>query len=275
MNAFRITLPSADEDVATAALWELGTAGLEVSDHGEDTRVLTAYFPDGGADAAALRAALGPVPGLEVEPVPVPDLDWVTLQRRDFRPLTVGRFRIAPSWDLPPEAEDVLIVDPGRAFGTGAHETTRLCLTLLQSIAARRPLGGVLDVGAGTGLLAVAAARLGARPAVAVDVDPDAIESARVHAALNRAALAIVRGDGGRPLQRGRFDIVMANLTAALLIERRGELASLRAPEGMLLMSGMLVEDLPEVRDAYQPYGAWDACLDGGWAAAVVERRGA
>jgi len=204
----------------------------------------------------------------------VPEVDWVARQRMDFLPLRVDRFRIAPSWEPPADAADLLVVDPGRAFGTGAHETTRLCLTLLQSVAETRPLGRIVDVGAGTGLLAVAASRLGARVAVALDLDPEAIESARVHAGLNRVPVRILRGDGGRALRPGRFDVVLANLTTPLLLERAHELAALRAPRGLLLLSGVLVEDLPELRDAYRSLGAWEERVDGGWAAALV-REGA
>jgi ribosomal protein L11 methyltransferase len=271
MRAFRVRVPSEHEETATGVLWELGTAGVEIRDDTEENRILVAYFADdAGADRHCLRAALPGLPGVEVTEVPVPDVDWVARQRRGFRPLQVGRFRIAPSWDRRPEAPDVLIVEPGRAFGTGAHETTRLCLSLLQELAGKRPLGAVADVGAGTALLALAALRLGARVAVAVDLDPDAIESARVHARLNGAGVAIVRGDGGRPLRPRSFDVVVANLTVPLLIERRAELAGLRAPEGALLLSGMLREDLPEVEDAYRPFGPWDEQTEGGWAAAVV-----
>jgi ribosomal protein L11 methyltransferase len=270
MKAFRITVRALEEETATTVLWELGTAGVVVRENGEKSRILVAYFEEGRADAQGLRAALGLVPGVRVEPVPVPEVDWVARQRRDFRPLSAGRFRIAPSWDRPRPGPDVLVVEPGRAFGTGAHETTRLCLALLQAVADRRALGRVVDVGAGTGLLAVAASRLGARLAVALDIDPDAALSARVHAGLNRVPVRVVRGDGGRPLRAGLFDLVVANLTAPLLLARRAELAGLRAREGALLLSGMLVEDLPEVSEAYRSFGSWEERTDGGWAAALV-----
>src|SRR5262249_42416477 len=137
-------------------------------------------------------------------------------------PLAVGSFRIVPAWEaLPPTpAGRVLVVEPGLAFGTGTHESTRLCLAALEARAAAGPLGHVLDVGAGSAILSTAAALLGARRVVAVEIDAEALPVARRHAELNHAPIRLVRGDGARALRPASFDLVMANISAPLLIER-------------------------------------------------------
>jgi ribosomal protein L11 methyltransferase len=233
-----------------------------------------AYFPERPGLASDLRSCLAPYGGREVERVPVPDVDWVARFREGFRAFDAGGFRIVPPWDDAPTAaagQRVLRVLPGRAFGTGTHESTRLCLAALESRAARGPLGRVVDVGAGTGILAVAAARLGAREVTAIDIDPEAVDSARLHAALNAVEVRLVRGDGGRPFAPGRFDLVLANLSSPLLLEKRAEIASLHAPGGALVLAGFLREDAAEIGAAYAAAGTAAARFDGDWAALVVE----
>lgn len=269
MRAWRVTVAAEDEDLATAALWEAGTAGVEVRGGTAGRLDLLAYFAD---DAPPLTPALLP-PGAAVEPAEVPDVDWVERFREGFRAFRVGRFVVAPPWDTPSSgpSPDLLVVDPGRAFGTGTHETTRLCLSALEDLAARRPLGRTLDLGSGTALLAIAAGRLGASPVFASDIDPEATSSSRHHARINRSRLGVVRADGGRGLRAGSFDLVLANLMALLLIDRSAEIRSLVAPGGALVLSGLLVDDLPFVRDAFAACGRPTERLDGEWGALVYE----
>jgi ribosomal protein L11 methyltransferase len=262
-RAFRVTVLERDEDVVTGELYEAGTDGIEVGPATNDRVSLLAYFSN-DVDLAGLRKRLNDA---AVEPVPVPEVDWVARFRESFRPFRVGRFVVAPPWDRPPDAEDLLLVDPGRAFGTGTHETTRLCLGALEDLARLRSLGRVIDVGAGTAILSVAAARLGARPVVASDIDPEAIDSARTHASLNGVDLCVVRGDGARPFAPGAFDLVLANLTAPLLLAQARDLAALRAPGGGLVLSGLLETDLREVGAAYAFCGTPETRRDGEWAA--------
>ncbi|HVO13241.1 MAG TPA: 50S ribosomal protein L11 methyltransferase [Vicinamibacteria bacterium] len=266
MRAFRLRLPAADEDAATAALWENGTLGLEVRSANGWLELL-AYFPDSVAPAT-IREAL---PQAEVQPTPVPEVDWVARFREGFRPFPAGRFLIAPAWEAPAPSPDVLLVDPGRAFGTGTHETTRLCLGALEDLAARRRLGRTLDLGAGTGLLAIAAARLGASPVVASDLDPEAAASAVHHAALNGARLGVVRADGGRGLRPRSFDLVLANLMALLLVDRAAEIRTLLAPGAALVLSGLLVEDVAFVAEAFAACGTPRRRRLGEWAALLYE----
>jgi ribosomal protein L11 methyltransferase len=128
----------------------------------------------------------------------------------------------------------------------------------------------VLDLGTGSGLLAVAALKLGAREVTALDLDPVAIESARLHARLNEVPLRLVRGDGGGPFRPRSFDLVLANLSAGLLHERRGEITGLLAPRGSLILSGMLVSDAAALAEAYAPAGLVRRKRRGEWAALVV-----
>jgi ribosomal protein L11 methyltransferase len=198
-------------------------------------------------------------------------VDWVARFRDGFRAFDVGRFTVTPRWEASAASPGRLIVDPGRAFGTGTHETTRLCIGALEGLAARRRLGRTLDLGSGTGLLAVAAARLGAAPVVASDVDPEATASSQLHGRLNAARLHVVRADGGRPFRRASFDLVLANLMALFLIDRAEEVQALVAPGGALVLSGLLLEDVPPVRDAYAASGIPREHTLGEWAALVYD----
>ena len=268
MRAWRVTVSAADEDAATAALWEADTAGIEVRVNPEGGVDLLAYFHD----SAAFPLGASLPPGATTQPVAVPEVDWVARFREGFRPFRAGRWLVAPVWAAPrPASPDTLVVDPGRAFGTGTHETTRLCLGALEGLAARRPLGRTLDLGAGTGLLAVAAARLGASPVVATDIDPEAVASSRSHAALNDCRLLLARVDGARGLRPGAFDLVLANLMALLLVDRAEEIRALLAPGGAMVLSGLLTGDVPEVRAAFARCGEPTVALDGEWAALVYE----
>jgi ribosomal protein L11 methyltransferase len=289
MRAFRVRVGSAAEEWATALLWDAGTLGIEVSPAGASEIELLAYFPD-TTDADALRALL---PSSAIEPAEIPQVDWVARFREGFRAFRAGRFHVVPVWELPnhdracrcdpaaPEPRpgpalrrpatvpDLLVVDPGRAFGTGTHETTRLCLAALEGLAARRPLGRTLDLGAGTGILAVAASRLGASPVVASDLDPEATASSRVHARLNGTRLPIVRADGARGFRPASFDLVLANLMALLLVDRSAEIRSLVASGGALVLSGLLLDDVKLVQDAFAACGTPLQLQDGEWVALV------
>ncbi len=267
MHAYRVTVAEDDEDLATVLLWEAGTVGIEVGAASEECVSLLAYFEDDVAlDLLPERLA-----DVRIEPVPVSDVDWVARFRESFRAFRVGGFVIAPPWDRPLDDEGLLVVDPGRAFGTGTHETTRLCLGALDDRANRRPLGRVLDVGTGAGILAVAAARLGAALVVASDTDPEAIASSAHHARLNGVNFHLVRCDGAGPFRPASFDLVLANLTAPLLVAHAPRLGRLRTPEGTLVLSGLLETDLGDVQAAYADLGISEVRLDGEWAALVYE----
>jgi ribosomal protein L11 methyltransferase len=267
MHALRVIVDAAREDEATAALWDAGTQGVEVKPERERRVELLAYFGD-DPDLDELGRAL---PGASIEAVPVPEVDWVARFREGFRPFRVGRFEIVPRWEAKGPAAERLIVDPGRAFGTGTHETTKLCLEALERLADRRPLGRTLDLGAGTALLAVAARRLGAGPVVASDIDPEATAAARHHAELNGERLHVVRADGAAGFRSGAFDLVLANLMALLLVDRAAAIQDLVAPGGALVLSGLLLDDVSPVRAAFAASGTPREQRLGEWAALVFE----
>ena len=202
-------------------------------------------------------------------------MDWVARVREGFQPFSAGSFRIVPAWEASAPAaatERVIVVEPGLAFGTGTHESTRLCLAALEERARAGPLGHVLDVGAGSGILSVAAVRLGAASVIAIELDEEALPVARRHAELNHSPISLVRADGARAVRPAAFDVVLANISAPLLAERAKELAGATRGHGALILSGFLVEDLPSVRAAYAAVGDVGVRVEGEWAALVVHR---
>jgi ribosomal protein L11 methyltransferase len=275
MLAFRFTVSPQDEDIVTTLLWEMGTQGVEVTSGARERATLLAYFGDRPGLAKELRAGLARiVPGCPLEEVEVPHVDWIARFRASFAGFEVGGFRIAPPWEVSPldhRDQRLLVVDPGGAFGTGTHETTQLCLGFLETLAHGASLGTVLDLGTGTGLLSVAAVRLGADRVVAVDIDPEAVRSARHHCQLNAVEVHVVQGDGGAALAPGSFDLVLANLTTRQLLEHRSEIRELCTPPGGdIVLAGLLTEDLECVCEAYESLGPIETRVISDWAGILV-----
>jgi ribosomal protein L11 methyltransferase len=206
-------------------------------------------------DPAALAAAAARSAGLAAAPPlrlgRIEDQDWVRRAQSQFAPIAIGaRLAIAPSWSAaPPGAEVVVRIDPGTAFGTGGHASTLLALRFLE----RRVRGGerVLDYGCGSGILAIAAAKLGAAQCDAVDVDPQALEAAAGNARANRVALRVAAPEALAP---ARYDIVVSNILAQPLIVLAPLLAARVAPRGRLALSGLLEAQAREVAQAYAPW---------------------
>jgi ribosomal protein L11 methyltransferase len=281
--SFSLTLESAAaaaEDLA-AELFDLGAAGVEIRD-GEGTpmpgvelpppgrALLVAFFEEReAADEAAARH------GGAVDPVP--DEDWGEGWKRHFAPLDVGRVRVRPSWidEPPPPGAVEVVLDPGMAFGTGNHPTTSLCLGALSDLLALRPGASVLDVGTGSGILAIAARRLGARRVAANDDDPKAVEVARENALRNGAAVEIAQA----PLDavEGTFDVVVANILANTLVELAPAIAAKLAPGGVALLSGIFGPQEAEVKSAYRAEGLHPLPSgdrrEGEWSLLALERR--
>ncbi|WP_386083600.1 50S ribosomal protein L11 methyltransferase [Vreelandella sp. F11] len=199
-----------------------------------------------------------PCPTIEYELLA--DRDWEREWMDDFTPLRMGqRLWIVPSWHEPPEAEAVnLILDPGLAFGTGTHPTTALCLEWLDGLAVAGHLAEqqVLDVGCGSGILAIAALKLGASHADATDIDPQALQASRDNAERNAIAESDLNlyypeqlSDGGH------YPIVIANILAGPLVELAPMIAGHVAPGGRVALSGILANQADDVYEAYAAQG--------------------
>ena len=186
--------------------------------------------------ADAIHAAL---PHLAVERVELPDEDWAARSQAALTAIRAGSFIVAPPWDLPPEDVDatVIVIEPSMGFGTGHHATTRMCLRLLSDVDVTDLT--VLDLGTGSGVLSMAAALMGARSVVGIDVDQDAINSAETSAQLNTLPDTITflvsdfRHDPPKPA-----DLVLANLTGGMLTSSAETIAALIRPGGTLVLSG-------------------------------------
>ncbi len=214
--------------------------------------------------------------------------DWANAWKKHFPVLRIGRrVVIRPTWRRHRREPDdvVLALDPGMAFGTGLHPTTRLCLAALEELADRGVLatagkdGGptrVADIGSGSGILSIAAALLGARSVLAVDIDPIAVAASTSNARRNRLARRIRVREGSAPTGEGPFDLVLANLVATLLVNLADGLVAEARPGGTLLLSGIFVNREQDVVDAFTARGVtitrrW---AEGDWVALEGVREG-
>jgi ribosomal protein L11 methyltransferase len=232
---------------------------------------------DVGADQAAIVAEAAGAIKLPAPPAystrHVGDADWVRLTQSQFEPIHIGaNIWVVPSWHEAPDPDALILeLDPGLAFGTGSHPTTRLCMEWLEAHPA--PGKTVLDYGCGSGILAMVAKKLGARDVSGVDIDPQAIESARANAGRNGCEIDYYLPDdfaaSGKAQQAGgRFDIVVANILSNPLKLMAPMLSSRVAEGGSLILSGVLARQAEEVAAAYAPFiklGVW--AEQDGWVA--------
>ena len=277
--ALRFDAAAADAEAWSDALVDAGALSVDVSDpragtadesplYGEPglpvagswawSRVVALFAAgaDWRAALAGVAAALGlPVPPHETHPVA--EQDWVRNTQAQFGPIEIARgFWIVPTWSDPPEPEAlVLRLDPGLAFGTGSHPTTRLCLEWLRATIA----GGeaVLDYGCGSGILAIAAAKLGAGRVTGIDIDPQAVAASTGNARANGVTAAFGGPDAPAP---GTFDVVVANILANPLVLLAPVLVARVGSRGRIALSGILTGQADEVIAAYAPWftlGRW------------------
>ncbi len=251
-----------------AELLELAPGGVEETDGGDGTVEYAVYGAPGELPELPdlTAAAGGALVGISTRPVAE---DWDRRWREFHRPLVLeGRLRVRPPWEPPgPEPVD-LVIDPGRAFGTGAHATTRLCLELLLEL--EPCAGSFVDVGCGSGVLAIAAARLGFSPVAALDIESAAIEATLANARGNGVELAASRLDL-RSEQVPAADTAAANLLAPLLLEWAGRAGVLPRH---LIASGLLEHEGDTVAGAFAERGLRerDRRAHGGWLALLLER---
>ncbi len=194
------------------------------------------------------------------------DQDWSMAWRDQFKPIQFGSgLWICPSWEDPPEPDAInLYIDPGMAFGTGNHQTTLMCLQWLGENRTLLKHASVLDYGCGSGILAIAAARLGANPVFGIDIDADALIVARENAVGNECKSVQF---GLTDMESPRVNFLLANILAGPLIELQPKFAELLIPGGNLVLSGLLAEQVDDIVLAYQPdFELQPPRLDGEWA---------
>jgi ribosomal protein L11 methyltransferase len=212
------------------------------------------------AEALGHLGAFGLRPIGELRTRIVDEADWADAWKAYFPVMRVGRrLVIRPTWRRHRRAPDdvVLALDPGMAFGTGLHPTTRLCLAGVEALADRGRLdrARVLDLGCGSGILAIAALKLGAATALGLDTDPIAIEATTANARRNALARRLRARRGSLPSGEPAFDVVLANLIAGVLVPLAGDLCGELRPGGSLLASGIFIDREAEVGDAFEAAG--------------------
>lgn len=202
---------------------------------------------------ADCAAALGVEAELTIEDVP--ETDWVRATQAQFDPIPIGGpLWIVPTWHTPPDADAInLVLDPGLAFGTGSHPTTRMCL---QWLVRERPAGTVLDYGCGSGILAIAASKLGASEVVGVDIDPQAVRSAHDNAGANNVQAAFFDASQSlpAPYDTEQYDVVLANILANPLRVLAPALTARLKPGASLVLAGLLAEQSEELIGIYSPW---------------------
>jgi ribosomal protein L11 methyltransferase len=268
-----LIIPGAGAEAFSEVLGELGALSTEVTDADEGTVRERAVYDEPGADNAAWRHArvlalfdagadaagavrmaldrldLAPLDGPRIDILE--DADWVAVTQRQFAPIRAGeRLWIVPTWSEPPDPGAVNVsLDPGSAFGTGSHPTTRLCLRWLESHVG--PGDVVIDYGCGSGILGIAALKLGAARAVATDIDPLALDAARYNSRVNGVALEVVDAHDAIGVAS---HATVANILANPLRMLAPVLAAHTRPGGWIALSGILAGQADEVIAAYAPY---------------------
>jgi ribosomal protein L11 methyltransferase len=260
-----VELPDTEAEPLEELLHESGAQGLEVRDRDAapmpgirwpqpGRAIVVAYFEAGSSADAALHELRSRFPSARATREDVPAQDWSESWKSLVRAVEIGRLWVGPPWlasEASPERERV-VIEPKMAFGTGDHPTTALCLEAIDAFLGRNPGASVLDVGTGTGVLAIAAKRLGAGRVVGIDNDPISVQLARENAATNRAADVVLSGE---TLDRidGAFDLVVANIVANTLIELAPFIV--KKVGKALVLAGVLERQREQVESAYVAQG--------------------
>jgi ribosomal protein L11 methyltransferase len=259
-----------------ALLDDFDPTAIQEDEAGETWRVFFSSAPLRDAAATHLEAVVAPSL-LRTSAVDVPDEDWARRSQQNLTAITVDELVIAPPWDIPAGGQagapdlPVIVIEPSTGFGTGHHATTRLCLRILQQLELRG--ARVVDVGTGSGVLALAAWKLGAQDVVAVDNDPDALDNARDNIARNGAGAAIdvVREELAQ-LTLAPADVVVANLTSALLVRHSSSLQRLVRQRGYLILSGFGRDHaFVDVRPRFGELGFIRELDEGEWQAVLLQ----
>jgi len=241
-----VRVPAGDVEIARARLLPLAPSGFEEADAGDEVELRVYTDPAG---EARIREVFGRVSSVPVES------GWEDRWRAFHRPVRAGGLWIGPPWETRPPDEPAVVVDPGQAFGTGAHPTTRACMELL----AAHERGSVLDAGCGSGVVAIAAARLGFGPVAGVDADPVAVEAARSSVASNGVQVEVLLADLRDALPEA--DLLVANIDLPVV-----EALLARRPADRAITSGYLDHEAPRVH-GWEPLARLEV---DGWAADLL-----
>jgi ribosomal protein L11 methyltransferase len=265
-----------NDDLVQAALLDFDVAAID-----EDAARVFFHSTDARDKAAA--ALQRQFPELPIHPVDVPDEDWAARSQANLPAVRVENIIVAPPWDpsanqpttplfqLPtPTSPTVIVIQPSMGFGTGHHATTRLCLTHLQRLNLRGRTA--LDIGTGSGVLAIAASRLGASQVLAIDDDPDAIASARENLHLNPGTNVTLGTLDLRRASLRPFDVVIANLTGGLLAAAAPAVINLAAGDGRLVLSGFMQGEEQEVLAAFASCSIDERSQEDEWVCATLSR---
>ncbi len=263
-------------------LFESGAEGVIQNENGPQPSI-SAYFPETKWDAVKevvlknLEPAREQFPSLRLaEEEQADPADWLEKWKEFHKPVTMGNLWIGPPW-LKEEADpekSALIIDPGQAFGTGGHETTRICLALLTGWVRDGGRGRLLDVGTGSGVLALAGLFLGLDSALALDNDPLALEAAQANARVNNLDAQVeVRNQELADIEE-QFPLITANLTGMILKENSKDLVRLLAPGGNLILSGILIEETDDIRRIFRDLKFIKAIQIGEWTGLIMEKPG-
>jgi ribosomal protein L11 methyltransferase len=208
------------------------------------------------------------------KPERIVDPGWATKWKGRFEPFDVGNFLIVPPWNRVEHGKlTQLVIQPGQAFGTGHHGTTYGALNALGSLMAKRPVEAALDVGTGSGILAIGMAKLGIEKVIAIDIDTVALENARENAALNGVDGRIRFSAMPLASVRGRFSLITANILSSVLIEMATQMKRHLAADGRLILGGILAREANEVLAAYRPQlRRVSSRIDRGWSTLVLGR---
>ena len=271
IDALAVSVEDADADTAAErALF--GEPGMPAPKAGWERSVVKALFASEAeaTEAATLVLAQDWAADVHVQAIQsVPEQDWVRLTQSQFAPVEITpEFWIVPSWhEAPPQAKRVMRLDPGLAFGTGTHPTTRMCLRWIATHA--QPWSRVLDYGCGSGILAIGAALHGAQAIDAVDIDPAAVTSSTDNAAANGVTLNV----GLPELATGDYPLVIANILAMPLKLLAPLLCAHVAPGGHLILAGILSRQADELKAAYAPWLALEVSdEEDGWILMTARR---
>ena len=284
----RVTIPKEAQEALANFLMERGSSGIVFEDAGEKAgfEIVKAYFPHPHVIEAEsisryledIREFFPDISPADIRIRRIPDEDWMRGWRAFFEPCRPGRrIVVKPPWiTLRSRGMIVIDIDPGMAFGTGTHQTTRLCLRALEKAFADASYAprAVLDVGIGSGILSIAAAKLGARRVTGIDVDQRAIDNAKKNIRMNRMGRRIRVKKTTIAHIREQFDVVVANIDASSIEEMRYQLVDRVLPGGTLILSGFLDEEVDFVRGLFSngSFALVEVSIEECWTCVILKK---